>query len=61
MRELDQLAKQFSRESVSLHRKDVSLYGRNLQLELSGFIKDIEGAAKRGKTGKVILVAILHD
>lgn len=61
MRELDILAKQFSRASATLHRKDVSLYGKNLLAEVSGFARDVEKTAKKDKTGKVVLLAILYE
>ena len=61
MRELDQLARQFSKESASLLKKDISLYGKNFQSEVNAFARDVEKTAKRDKTGKVVLVAILYE
>lgn len=61
MRELDILAKQFSRGSASIHRKDVSLFGKNIQAEVNGFTKEVERTAKKDKTGKLVLVAILYE
>jgi NADH/NAD ratio-sensing transcriptional regulator Rex len=60
-RELDLLARQFSKESASLLRKDFSLYGKNFLSEVTSFAREIEKTAKKDKTGKVVLVAILYE
>ena len=61
MRELDLLARQFSKESASLLRKDFSLYGKNFIAEVNNFAREVEKTAKKDKTGKVVLVAILFE
>ena len=61
MRELDLLARQFSKESASLLRKDFSLYGKNFIAEVNRFAREVEKTAKKDKTGKVVLVAILYE
>ena len=61
MRELDLLARQFSKQTASLLRKDFSLYGKNFQSEVSSFAKEVERTAKKDKTGQVVLVAILWE
>lgn len=61
MRELDLLARQFSKESASLLRKDFSLYGKNIQQEVSSFGREVERTAKKDKTGQVVMVAILYE
>jgi len=61
MRELDLLARQFSKESASLLRKDFSLYGKNFVSEVNSFAREVEKTAKKDKTGKVVLVAILYE
>jgi NADH/NAD ratio-sensing transcriptional regulator Rex len=61
MRELDLLARQLSKESASILRKDFSLYGKNFQLEVSSFARELEKTAKKDKTGKVVLIAILYE
>lgn len=61
MRELDLLARQFSKESASLLRKDCSLYGKNIQQEMSSFAREVERTAKKDKSGRVVLVAILWE
>jgi hypothetical protein len=61
MRELDLLAKQFSKESASLLRKDFSLYGKNFVSEVNSFAREVEKSAKKDKKGKVVLLAILYE
>ena len=61
MRELDLLAKQFSKESALLLRKDFSLYGKNFIAEVNSFTREVERIAKKDKKGKVVLVAILYE
>ena len=60
-RELDILAKEYAKEQVTVMRKDISLYGKNLTTELSGYIREVERTAKKDKTGKVVLIAILSE
>jgi len=61
MRELDLLARQFSKESASILRKDFSLYGKVFIAEMNSFVREVEKTAKKNKTGKVVLVAILYE
>ena len=60
-RELDILAKEYAKEPVTVLRKDVNLYQRNLTNELSGFIKEVERTAKKEKNGSVTVVAVIDD
>ena len=60
-KELDQLAKEFIKIPTVVLRKDISLYGKNFQAEVMGFSRDIERTAKKDKTGKVVLVAVLYE
>lgn len=60
-KELDQLAKEYAKEQVTVMRKDVNLYGKNLTTELSSYIREVERTAKKDKTGKVVIVAILYE
>ena len=60
-RELDLLAKEYAKEPVTVLRKDISLYQRNLTTELSGFIKEVERTAKKDKLGEVTVIAILSE
>ena len=58
-RELDLIAKEYAKEQVTVLRKDVNLYGKNLTTELSGYIREVERTAKKDKTGNITVVAIL--
>lgn len=60
-RELDLLAKKYAKEPVTVLRKDISLYQRNLTTELSGFIKEVERTAKKEKKGGVTVIAMIKD
>ena len=60
-KELDLLAKEYAKEIVTVLRKDISLYQRNLTTELSGFIKEVERTAKKEKKGSVTVVAVVRD
>ena len=60
-RELDVIAKEYAKEQVTVIRKDVSLYGKNLTTELSSYIREVERTAKKDKTGNVTVVAILKE
>ena len=60
-RELDLLAKECAKEPVTVLRKDISLYQRNLTTELSGFIKEVERTAKKEKKGSLTVVAVVKD
>ena len=60
-RELDLIAKEYAKEQVTVLRKDINLYGKNLTTELSGYLRDVERTAKKDKTGNVTVVAILKE
>ena len=60
-KELDLIAKEYSKEQVTIMRKDINLYGKNLTSELPGYIREVERTAKKDKTGKVVLVTILSE
>jgi hypothetical protein len=60
-RELDLIAKEYAKEQVTVMRKDVNLYEKNLTTELSGYLREVERTAKKGKTGNVTVVAILKE
>jgi hypothetical protein len=60
-KELDLLAKEYAKEPVTVLRKDVNLYQRNLTTELSGFIREVERVAKKEKKGSVTVVAVVKD
>ena len=60
-RELDILAREFNKTSVTVLRSDFSLYQRDLTRDAMKFIRDVERTAKKEKSGKVVLVAILYE
>ena len=60
-KKLDLLAKEYAKEPVTVMRKDINLYQRNLTTELSGFIKELERTAKKEKRGSITLVSILYE
>ena len=60
-RELDLIAKEYAKEQVTVLRKDVNLYEKNLTTELSGYLREVERTAKKDKTGNVTVVAILSE
>ena len=60
-RELDLLAKEYAKGDVTVLRRDVNLYQRNLTTELSGFIREVEKTAKKEKKGGVTVVAVVKD
>ena len=60
-RELDLIAKEYAKEQVTVMRKDVNLYGKNLSTELSGYLREVERTAKKDKTGNVTVVMILYE
>jgi hypothetical protein len=59
MRELDLLAKEFSRESATVLRSDFSLYQRDLTRDATKFLREVERTAKKEKSGQVVLVAVV--
>ena len=61
MRELDLLARQFSKESATVLRSDFSLYQRDLTRDAMKFLRDVERTARKDKAGQVILVAIVME
>jgi hypothetical protein len=61
MKELDLLAKQFSKTSGTVLQNEFSLYQRDLVRDASKFLREIEQTAKKDKRGKVTVVAILKE
>jgi hypothetical protein len=61
MKELDLLAKQFSKTSGTVLQSEFSLYQKDLIRDASKFLREIEQTAKKDKTGKVVLLAILYE
>jgi len=61
MRELDLLARQFSKESATVLRSDFSLYQKDLVREASKFLREVEKVAKKEKSGQVVIVAVVKE
>ena len=60
-RELDVLAREFSKKPCTVLRRDLNLYGKNLQQEMAGFAREVEKEAKKTKRGKLTVVAVLNE
>ena len=60
-REIDILAREFNKTSATVLRSDFSLYQRDLTRDAMKFIRDVERTAKKEKSGKVVLVAIVIE
>ena len=59
-RELDLLAKQFSKTPATVLRSEYSLYQKNLVRETTKFLREVEKVAKKEKSGQVVLVAVVN-
>jgi hypothetical protein len=60
-REIDILAREFHKTSATVLRSDFSLYQRDFIKDGSKFVKEVERTAKKEKSGKVVLIAILYE
>jgi hypothetical protein len=60
-RELDLIAKEFSKRPCTVMRKDLNLYGKNLQQEMAGFAREVEKEAKKTKQGKLMIISVLSE
>ena len=60
-REIDILAREFNKTSATVLRSDFSLYQRDFIKDGSKFVKEVERTAKKEKSGKVVLIAILYE
>lgn len=58
-RELDLLAKEFSKTPVTVMRTDVNLYQSNIHSVASAFLKKIEQECKKQRQSTVTLVAVI--
>lgn len=57
-RELDLIAKEFSKKPVTVMRSEINLYGTNIQYASAQFLREVERECKREKNGNVILIVI---
>jgi hypothetical protein len=60
-RELDLLAKEFSKITSDVMRSEYSLYQKDLVREATKFLRGVEKVAKKEKSGRVVLVAVVLD
>jgi len=60
-RELDLLAKQFSKTPATVLRCEYSLYQKDLVREATKFLRDVEKVAKKEKSGQVILIGVIRN
>ena len=58
-RELDILAKQFSKTPTTVLRSEYSLYQKDLLREATKFLREVEKVAKKEKAGQVVIMAVV--
>jgi hypothetical protein len=59
-RELDLLAREFTKKPVTVMRTEVNLYQTNIQSATAQFLREVERECKRGKRIGLTLVAIIN-
>ena len=57
-RELDLLAKEFSKKPVTLMRTEVNLYQTNIQSATASFLREVERECKKNRQSALTLIAI---
>ena len=60
-RELDILAHEYKKKPATVIRKDVNLYGTNIQSATSSFLRTIEQDCKRDKKSNFTLLVIIPE
>lgn len=60
-RELDILAHEYKKKPATVIRKDVNLYGTNIQNATLSFLRSVEHECKRDKQSNLILLVIVPD
>jgi len=60
-RELDILANEYKKKPATVIRKDVNLYGTNIQNATSSFLRSVEQESKRNKQGVIKLIVIIDS
>ena len=61
MRELELIARNLRGHDATLLRKDVALYGADLQKEFLAFTREVNLQIRKEKPETVVLLAILKD
>ncbi len=59
-RELDILAREFSKKPVTVMRTEVNLYQTTIQSAASAFLKRVEQECKKEKQSTVTLIALIE-
>ena len=60
-RELDLLAREFSKKPVTVMRTEVNLYQTNIQSATSQFLREVERECKKDKKSKLTFVLLIPD
>lgn len=58
-RELDLLAREFSKTPVTVMRTELNLYQTNIQSAAAAFLRKVEQECKKEKKGMVTVVAVI--
>ena len=60
-RELDILAHEYKKKPATVIRKDVNLYGTNIQNATSSFLKSVEQECRKQKNSYVSFIVIISE
>jgi len=60
-RELDILANEYKKKPATVIRKDVNLYGTNIQNATSSFLRSVEQECKKNKNSQITIVVIVNE
>lgn len=60
-KELELIASEFGKSHVIVHRKDINLYGTNIQAATAPFLRIIESECKRKKQSKITVLVIISN
>ena len=60
-RELDILANEYKKKPATVIRKDVNLYGTNIQNATSSFLRSVEQECKKNKKSQITIVVIVNE
>ena len=58
-RELDILANEYKKKPATVIRKDVNLYGTNIQSATSSFLRSVEQECKKQRQSNVNIIAVI--
>ena len=59
-RELDLLAKEFSKKPVTVMRTEVNLYQTNIQSATSQFLREVERKSRQDKLNQIRIIVIFQ-